>query len=362
MEVKAMNESMLDRLVSMENRYEELGHMLMDPDIGTDIKKMTDVTKEQASLQAAYDLFQEYKEVKDGIDGAKELMKENDPEIKEMAKMELDELEERMPDIIKKLELELIPKDPNDNKNVIMEIRGAAGGDEGNIFAGDLYRMYVKYAESQGWKVEVMEAEESEAGGFSLISFNVIGDGVYGKLKYESGSHRVQRVPKTETQGRVHTSTATVLVMPEMEEVDVQINKSDLRIDTYRASGAGGQHINKTDSAVRITHIPTGTVVTCQSQRSQIQNREQAMMMLKSKLFALMEEKQAKELKEIQGEQKEIAWGSQIRSYVLHPYSLVKDNRSLYESNNPKDVLDGNLDDFIYAYLKSRIQEGSHEE
>lgn len=357
-----MNESMLDRLVSMENRYEELGHMLMDPDIGTDIKKMTDVTKEQASLQAAYDLFQEYKEVNDGIDGAKELMKENDPEIKEMAKMELDELEERMPDIIKKLELELIPKDPNDNKNVIMEIRGAAGGDEGNIFAGDLYRMYVKYAESQGWKVEVMEAEESEAGGFSLISFNVIGDGVYGKLKYESGSHRVQRVPKTETQGRVHTSTATVLVMPEMEEVDVQINKSDLRIDTYRASGAGGQHINKTDSAVRITHIPTGTVVTCQSQRSQIQNREQAMMMLKSKLFALMEEKQAKELKEIQGEQKEIAWGSQIRSYVLHPYSLVKDNRSLYESNNPKDVLDGNLDDFIYAYLKYRIQEGSHEE
>ena len=233
-----MNESMLDRLVSMENRYEELGHMLMDPDIGTDIIKMTDVTKEQASLQAAYDLYQEFKEVKDGIDGAKELMKENDPEIKEMAKMELDELEERMPDIIKKLELELIPKDPNDNKNVIMEIRGAAGGDEGNIFAGDLYRMYVKYAESQGWKVEVMEAEESEAGGFSLISFNVIGDGVYGKLKYESGSHRVQRVPKTETQGRVHTSTATVLVMPEMEEVDVQINKSDLRIDTYRASGA----------------------------------------------------------------------------------------------------------------------------
>ena len=357
-----MNESMLDRLVSMENRYEELGHMLMDPDIGTDIKKMTDVTKEQASLQAAYDLFQEYKEVKDGIDGAKELMKENDPEIKEMAKMELDELEERMPDIIKKLELELIPKDPNDNKNVIMEIRGAAGGDEGNIFAGDLYRMYVKYAESQGWKVEVMEAEESEAGGFSLISFNVIGDGVYGKLKYESGSHRVQRVPKTETQGRVHTSTATVLVMPEMEEVDVQINKSDLRIDTYRASGAGGQHINKTDSAVRITHIPTGTVVTCQSQRSQIQNREQAMIMLKSKLFALMEEKQAKELKEIQGEQKEIAWGSQIRSYVLHPYSLVKDNRSLYESNNPKDVLDGHLDDFIYAYLKSSIQEENHEE
>ena len=259
-----MNESMLDRLLSMENRFEELGHMLMDPDIGSDIKKMTEVTKEQASLQTAFDLFQEYKAIQSGIDDAKELLKEKDPEIKEMAKMELEELEAKLPDVIHKLELELIPKDPNDNKNVIMEIRGAAGGDEGNIFAGDLYRMYVKYSESQGWKIEVMEAEESEAGGFSLISFNVIGDGVYGKLKYESGSHRVQRVPKTETQGRVHTSTATVLVMPEMEEVDVEINKSDLRIDTYRASGAGGQHINKTDSAVRITHIPTGIVATSQ--------------------------------------------------------------------------------------------------
>ena len=322
-----MNESMLDRLVSMENRYEELGHMLMDPDIGTDIKKMTDVTKEQASLQAAYDLFQEYKEVKDGIDGAKELMKENDPEIKEMAKMELDELEERMPDIIKKLELELIPKDPNDNKNVIMEIRGAAGGDEGNIFAGDLYRMYVKYAESQGWKVEVMEAEESEAGGFSLISFNVIGDGVYGKLKYESGSHRVQRVPKTETQGRVHTSTATVLVMPEMEEVDVQINKSDLRIDTYRASGAGGQHINKTDSAVRITHLPTGIVATSQDGRSQHDNRDKAMKALVARVYDYF---QSQQTEAIDSERKsKVGTGDRaekIRTYN-YPQNRVTDHR-----------------------------------
>ena len=229
-----MNESMLDRLKTMENRYEELGHMLMDPDIGSDIKKMTEVTKEQASLQAAYDLYQEYKEIEAGIEDAKELAKESDPEIKEMAKLELAELEEKFPEIIKKLEIELVPKDPNDNKDVIMEIRGAAGGDEGNIFAGDLYRMYVKYAESQGWKVEVMEAIDAEAGGYSLISFMVKGEGVYGKLKFESGSHRVQRVPKTETQGRVHTSTATVLVMPEVEEVDVEINKNDLRIDTYR--------------------------------------------------------------------------------------------------------------------------------
>ena len=346
-----MNESMLDRLVSMENRYEELGHMLMDPDIGTDIKKMTDVTKEQASLQAAYDLFQEYKEVKDGIDGAKELMKENDPEIKEMAKMELDELEERMPDIIKKLELELIPKDPNDNKNVIMEIRGAAGGDEGNIFAGDLYRMYVKYAESQGWKVEVMEAEESEAGGFSLISFNVIGDGVYGKLKYESGSHRVQRVPKTETQGRVHTSTATVLVMPEMEEVDVQINKSDLRIDTYRASGAGGQHINKTDSAVRITHLPTGIVATSQDGRSQHDNRDKPMKALVARVYDYF---QSQQTEAIDSERKsKVGTGDRaekIRTYN-YPQNRVTDHRIGLTIQQLDRIIEGKLDDIITALI-----------
>ena len=346
-----MNESMLDRLVSMENRYEELGHMLMDPDIGTDIKKMTDVTKEQASLQAAYDLFQEYKEVKDGIDGAKELMKENDPEIREMAKMELDELEERMPDIIKKLELELIPKDPNDNKNVIMEIRGAAGGDEGNIFAGDLYRMYVKYAESQGWKVEVMEAEESEAGGFSLISFNVIGDGVYGKLKYESGSHRVQRVPKTETQGRVHTSTATVLVMPEMEEVDVQINKSDLRIDTYRASGAGGQHINKTDSAVRITHLPTGIVATSQDGRSQHDNRDKAMKALVARVYDYF---QSQQTEAIDSERKsKVGTGDRaekIRTYN-YPQNRVTDHRIGLTIQQLDRIIEGKLDDIITALI-----------
>lgn len=346
-----MNESMLDRLVSMENRYEELGHMLMDPDIGTDIKKMTDVTKEQASLQAAYDLFQEYKEVKDGIDGAKELMKENDPEIKEMAKMELDELEERMPEIIKKLELELIPKDPNDNKNVIMEIRGAAGGDEGNIFAGDLYRMYVKYAESQGWKVEVMEAEESEAGGFSLISFNVIGDGVYGKLKYESGSHRVQRVPKTETQGRVHTSTATVLVMPEMEEVDVQINKSDLRIDTYRASGAGGQHINKTDSAVRITHLPTGIVATSQDGRSQHDNRDKAMKALVARVYDYF---QSQQIEAIDSERKsKVGTGDRaekIRTYN-YPQNRVTDHRIGLTIQQLDRIIEGKLDDIITALI-----------
>ena len=273
------------------------------------------------------------------------------PEIKEMAKMELDELEERMPDIIKKLELELIPKDPNDNKNVIMEIRGAAGGDEGNIFAGDLYRMYVKYAESQGWKVEVMEAEESEAGGFSLISFNVIGDGVYGKLKYESGSHRVQRVPKTETQGRVHTSTATVLVMPEMEEVDVQINKSDLRIDTYRASGAGGQHINKTDSAVRITHLPTGIVATSQDGRSQHDNRDKAMKALVARVYDYF---QSQQTEAIDSERKsKVGTGDRaekIRTYN-YPQNRVTDHRIGLTIQQLDRIIEGKLDDIITALI-----------
>ena len=346
-----MNESMLERLKTMENRYEELGHMLMDPDIGSDIKKMTDVTKEQASLQAAYDLYQEYKEIENGIEEAKELAKEHDPEIKEMAKMELAELEEKLPDVIKKLEIELIPKDPNDNKDVIMEIRGAAGGDEGNIFAGDLYRMYVKYAEAQGWKVEVMEAIDAEAGGYSLISFMVKGEGVYGKLKFESGSHRVQRVPKTETQGRVHTSTATVLVMPEVEEVDVEINKNDLRIDTYRASGAGGQHINKTDSAVRITHIPTGIVAASQDGRSQHDNKDKAMKALIARIYDYYQQQQDQQ---VESERKsKVGTGDRaekIRTYN-YPQNRVTDHRIGLTIQQLDRIIEGKLDDIITALI-----------
>ena len=353
-----MNESMLDRLKTMENRYEELGHMLMDPDIGSDIKKMTEVTKEQASLQAAYDLYQEYKEIEAGIEDAKELAKESDPEIKEMAKLELAELE-----IIKKLEIELVPKDPNDNKDVIMEIRGAAGGDEGNIFAGDLYRMYVKYAESQGWKVEVMEAIDAEAGGYSLISFMVKGEGVYGKLKFESGSHRVQRVPKTETQGRVHTSTATVLVMPEVEEVDVEINKNDLRIDTYRASGAGGQHINKTDSAVRITHIPTGIVAASQDGRSQHDNKDKAMKALIARIYDYYQQQQDEQV----GNERKSKVGSgdraeKIRTYN-YPQNRVTDHRIGLTIQQLDRIIEGKLDDIITALINEdqRLKmEGQH--
>ncbi len=343
--------NMIDRLDSIEKRYEELSHILMDPDIGSDIKKMTEVTKEQAALQKAFDLYQEYKSIINGIDEAKELAKESDPEIKEMAKMELDELQERLPDVESKLEIELIPKDPNDNKNVIVEVRGAAGGDEGNIFAGDLYRMYVKFAESQGWGIELMEAVEADAGGFSLVSFLVKGEGVYSRLKFESGSHRVQRVPKTETQGRVHTSTATVLVMPEAEEVDVDINAGDLRIDTYRASGAGGQHINKTDSAVRITHIPTGIVAASQDGRSQHDNKDKAMKALITKIYDKFQQEQEAAI----GSERKSKIGSgdraeKIRTYN-YPQNRVTDHRIGFTIQQLDRVMEGKMDDIVQALV-----------
>ena len=264
---------------------------------------------------------------------------------------------------VEKFEISTFLSGKYDQNNAIITIHPGAGGTESQDWAEMLYRMYQRYCSTKDFKIEVLDYLDGDVAGIKSVTFLVKGKYAYGHLKAEKGVHRLVRISPFDSSKRRHTSFASIDVIPELDDtIEIDIKPEDLRIDTYRASGAGGQHINKTDSAVRITHIPTGTVVTCQSQRSQIQNREQAMMMLKSKLFALMEEKQAKELKEIQGEQKEIAWGSQIRSYVLHPYSLVKDNRSLYESNNPKDVLDGNLDDFIYAYLKYRIQEGSHEE
>ena len=343
--------NMIERLETIARRYEELNEILMDPSIASDIHKMTEASKEQASLETAYQLYQEYKKVLSGIEEAKELMKENDPEIKEMAELELSELEEKKPHLEEKLHLELIPKDPNDNKNVIVEVRGAAGGDEGNIFAGDLYRMYVKYAESQGWKVEVMETQESEAGGFSLVSFMVKGEGVYSKLKFESGSHRVQRVPKTETQGRVHTSTATVLVMPEAEEVDVEINPGDLRIDTYRASGAGGQHINKTDSAVRITHLPTGIVASSQDGRSQHDNKDKAMRALRARVYEMVQREQEEAL----GSERRSKIGSGDRSEKIrtynYPQNRVTDHRIGLTIQQLDRIMEGKLDYVIDALI-----------
>ena len=343
--------NMIERLETIARRYEELNEILMDPSIASDINKMTEASKEQASLETAYNLYQEYKKVISGIEEAKELLKEDDPEIREMAELELSELEDKKPQLEEKLHLELIPKDPNDNKNVIVEVRGAAGGDEGNIFAGDLYRMYVKYAESQGWKIEIMEAQESDAGGYSLISFMVKGEGVYSKLKFESGSHRVQRVPKTETQGRVHTSTATVLVMPEAEEVDFELNPGDLRIDTYRASGAGGQHINKTDSAVRITHIPTGTVTTSQDGRSQHDNKDKAMRAMRTKLYEMI----LREQEEAIGSERRNKIGSGDRSEKIrtynYPQNRVTDHRIGLTIQQLDLIMEGKLEEIIEALI-----------
>ena len=341
---------MLERLEVIEKRYDEIQKELSNPDVYSNMNKMKSLSKEASDLEETVNAYHEYKKILSGIEDTKEMIK--DPEMSELAKEELVNLESEKTKLEEKIEVLLIPKDPNDSKNVIVEIRGAAGGDEANIFAGDLYRMYSRYAEKQGFKIELIDAEEGASGGFSQIEFMVKGEGAYSKLKYESGSHRVQRVPETESQGRIQTSTATVLVMPEAEDVNIEINPSDLRIDIYRSSGCGGQGVNTTDSAVRITHLPTKTVVTCQNERSQIQNKETAMKMLKAKLYVIEQEKKNQELNAIKGNYQNIEFGSQIRSYVMHPYSMVKDHRTNTETSNVSKVLDGDIDLFIESYLK----------
>ena len=340
---------MLERLKAIEEKYNELTSEISKPEVLSDIKKTLELSKEQASLKEAYDAYQKYKKIESDLEEAKEMTK--DPELGEFAKEEISRLNNEKEDLESKIEIILLPKDPNDGKNVIVEIRGAAGGDEANIFAGDLYRMYTKYAEKQGWKIEVLSEEHSDAGGYPLVEFMVKGDNVYSKLKYESGAHRVQRVPVTETQGRVHTSTATVLVMPEAEEVDIEINPSDLRIDVYRSTGAGGQCVNTTDSAVRITHLPTNTVVTCQNERSQIQNKEKAMQMLRTRLY----EAKLREQEEKLGSERRSKIGTGDRSEKIrtynYPQNRVTDHRIGYTTKNLDRVMEGNLDDIIEALI-----------
>ena len=340
---------MIERLVAIEEKYNELSSNLSKPEVLSDIKMTLKLTKEKALLKDAYDAYQDYKRIENDLKDAKTMVK--DPELGDFAKEEVTRLEEAKAKLEKDIEVILLPKDPNDGKNVIVEIRGAAGGDEANIFAGDLYRMYTKYAEKEGWKIEVLSEEHSDAGGYPLVEFMVKGDNVYSKLKYESGAHRVQRVPVTETQGRVHTSTATVLVMPEAEEVDIEINPNDLRIDVYRSTGAGGQCVNTTDSAVRITHLPTNTVVTCQNERSQIQNKEKAMQMLRTRLYEAKLRQQEEEL----GTERRSKIGTGDRSEKIrtynYPQNRVTDHRIGYTTKNLDRVMEGNLEDIITALI-----------
>lgn len=340
---------MIERLNAIEKRYNEITEELMKPENISDIKKATSLSKEQASLKDAYDAYQEYKKINSDIEAAKEMVK--DPELGEFAKEELEENQSKLDKLTKDIEVLLLPKDPNDGKDVIVEIRGAAGGDEGNIFAGDLFDMYKKLAERNGWKIEIVEEEKSEAGGYTLISFIVRGENVYSKLKYESGAHRVQRVPVTETQGRVHTSTATVLVMPEAEELDCDLDMNDVRIDITRSSGCGGQGVNTTDSAVRLTHIPTGIVVYSQTERSQIKNKEKAIKILQTRLYDLKMQEREKEL----GEERRSKIGTGDRSEKIrtynYPQNRVTDHRIGFTLNTLDRVMQGDIDKVIDALI-----------
>ena len=342
---------MIERLEATLKKYQELETELTKPEVLSDINKTRKYSKEMSDLEDIVNCYKKYKKILNDIDEAKEML--SDPELGEMAKEELKTLEEEKTKLDRELEILLIPKDPNDSKNIIMEIRGAAGGDEANIFAGDLFRMYTRYAEKQGFTYQVYNSIEGTAGGFSQIEFMIKGEGAYSLLKYESGSHRVQRVPVTESNGRLQTSTATVLVMPEADEnVEIEINPQDLRIDIYRSSGCGGQGVNTTDSAVRITHLPTNTVVTCQNERSQIQNKEQAMKVLKSRLYEMQEAEKA----EKEGNERRSKIGTGDRAEKIgtynYPQNRVTDHRIGYTTNSLDRIMDGALDDLINALVQ----------
>lgn len=341
---------MFERLSEFVNRHEELSLLINDPDIIADQGKWRALMKEYSDITPIAEKYTEYKNTKKNIEEAIEMLEEKpDEELKSLLKDELSENRERLAEIEEELKLLLIPKDPNDDKNVIMEIRGGAGGDEAALFAGSLFRMYNKYAERNGWKVELMSASESDLGGFKEVCFMITGRGAYSRLKYESGVHRVQRVPETESGGRIHTSTVTVAVLPEADEVDVQIDMNDVRIDVFRASGNGGQCVNTTDSAVRVTHIPTGIVVSCQDEKSQLKNKNKALKVLYARLYD-MELKKHNE--EIAGERKaQVGTGNRnerIRTYNF-PQGRVTDHRvnlTLYKIDN---IMEGELDEIIDA-------------
>jgi len=347
-----MEESMRKRLEVVTQRFEEIEQELADPSIGEDVARLTALSKERSSLEGPYNAYIKYRKLENDAKDALELISlGEDPEIVELLKEDRKNMLSEMEAMENRLKIELIPADPNDSKNIIVEIRGAVGGDEANIFAGDLFRMYTRYCEEQGWKLQYIDGLDGASGGYSYVSFMVKGENVYSKLKFESGAHRVQRVPKTEASGRIHTSTATVLVMPEAEEVDVKINPADLKIDTYRSQGAGGQNVNKTESAVRVTHLPTGIVVSCQTEKAQLQNKEICMRMIRAKVkdyYQSLEDNardSERKLKVGTGERSE-----KIRTYN-YPQNRVTDHRIGFTTNTLDRVMEGELEPIIDALI-----------
>ncbi len=341
---------MLDRLQALADRYEKLSELLCDPDIANDSKKLRDYSKEQSDLQEPYNAFMEYKETLAQYEDAKLLQGEKlDDEMREMVKLEIEELGEKLAELEERVRILLLPKDPNDEKNVIVEVRGAAGGDEAALFASDLYRMYTRYADSQGWRVEVLDANESDLGGYKEIIFMISGKGAYSKLKYESGAHRVQRIPVTESGGRIHTSTSTVAVMPEVEDVEIEILDKDIRVDTFCSSGAGGQSVNTTKSAVRVTHIPTGIMATCQDGKSQNDNKAKALQVLRARIYDI--HRQEEEAKYAGERKSKVGTGDRserIRTYNF-PQSRVTDHRIGLTLHKLDTVMNGDMGEIINA-------------
>ena len=340
---------MIERLELIKKRYNEITEELQSTEVMSDYNKVKKLSKERSDLEITVRKYEELQKVEEEIDGLKEMI--NDPEMMELVRSELEKNEQRKNELTHEIEILLIPKDENDGKDIIMEIRGAAGGDEANIFAGDLFRMYTKYAEKNNWKIEVNNEEQGTSGGYSQIEFSIKGENVYSKLKFESGSHRVQRVPSTETQGRVHTSTATVLVMPEADEFDFELDMNEVRIDVTRSSGNGGQGVNTTDSAVRLTHIPTGIIVYSQTERSQIKNKEKAIKILKTRLY----DKKLLEQLEEEGKERRSKIGTGDRSEKIrtynYPQNRVTDHRINFSVMNLDRVMEGNMDEIINALI-----------
>lgn len=347
---------MIDRLQAIEERYQAIQKELSSPEIVNDIEKMTALSKEISGLEPIVQTYKDFLDVENQINDLKELTKDEDPDMREWAQSELPLMKEKQETLELELQKLLVPKDPNDEKNIIMEIRGAAGGDEANIFAGDLFRMYTKFFESKGFTYEIIQAIPNEMGGFSQIELSIQGKSPYRYLKYESGAHRVQRVPQTESQGRVHTSTATVLVLPEAEALDFELDMSELRIDTYRSSGHGGQSVNTTDSAIRITHLPTGTIVTCQDGKSQHENKATALRVMRSRLYdQLQQEQLAKEGAERRSKIGSGDRSEKIRTYN-YPQNRITDHRIGFTIQQLDRVMEGKLDSIIDALTDEELK------